>query len=673
MTADPNEANAHNDHGREFAGEGRYDEAIEQFRLADELWLKDQSKDRKLALCNWADALREQKLYEQAAEKCREAIHVDPEYPEAYNGYGHVLAAQERVDDAIKQYRQADELWRKNQSKDRKLALYYWGDALHLQGDYKQAAEKYGEAIKVDSEYADAYVQLGGVRAEQERFDDAIEQYRKADELGQKKQSKERKKALGDWAKALSAQKLYEQAADKCREAIGVDPDDPLPHIWFGELLADQKLFDRAIEQYRKADELGRKKESKDRKSALRAWADALDAQKLYEQAIEKYRETVGVDPDDAEPYKDFGRWLRDHQERFDDAIDQFRQADERWRKKESKDRKTALWGWAYALQLQKHYEQAADKYREAIPVDPDDPWTYHFLGELFTDQKLFDRAIEQYRKADELGQKKQSKDRKSALWAWADALRQQKNYEKAVEKYRDAIRVDENDPWTYYRLGDEFANQELFDKAIEQYCQAYELWQKKESTARIYALWGWGWALLQQEKFDEVIDKFRRAVEIVPRNFGAVYFYGYSLAELASYRDAIAQFEEASLLDQDHPFPHQSKARALFELGRYEEGWKEWWAARQCYERALSGELRGAKHLDNAFAFAGVLGETFECYEDSDKFYKWVLKRRDDNAYAWTGCAILYQLWANSDKATPEIQARSSYLVRPGERIAET
>jgi hypothetical protein len=39
----------------------------------------------------------------------------------------------------------------------------------------------------------------------------------------------------------------------------------------------------------------------------------------------------------------------------------------------------------------------------------------------------------------------------------------------------------------------DEFANQELFDKAIEQYCQADELWQKKESPARINALWGWG------------------------------------------------------------------------------------------------------------------------------------------------------------------------------------
>jgi tetratricopeptide (TPR) repeat protein len=64
-------------------------------------------------------------------------------------------------------------------------------------------------------------------------------------------------------------------------------------------------------------------------------------------------------------------------------------------------------------------------------------------------------------------------------------------------------------------------------------------------------------------------------------RNFGAVYRYGLSLAELGSYRGAIEQFDKASLLDQDHPFPHHSKALFLFELGRYEECWKEW-AARQ-------------------------------------------------------------------------------------------
>jgi tetratricopeptide (TPR) repeat protein len=73
--------------------------------------------------------------------------------------------------------------------------------------------------------------------------------------------------------------------------------------------------------------------------------------------------------------------------------------------------------------------------------------------------------------------------------------------------------------------------------------------------------LWAWADALRQQEKFDEAIDKFRLAVQIVPRDFRAVYYYGQSLAELGSYGDAIAQFDNASLLNSSSAWPYCSIA----------------------------------------------------------------------------------------------------------------
>ena len=127
VTADPNEASAHNNRGRVLADQERFDDAIEQYRQADALWQKKESKDRKRALChwaekralcNWADALREQEHYEQAAEKCRQAIGLDSEFPDAYNSLGLARAAQERFDDAIEQYRQADALWQEKESKN---------------------------------------------------------------------------------------------------------------------------------------------------------------------------------------------------------------------------------------------------------------------------------------------------------------------------------------------------------------------------------------------------------------------------------------------------------------------------------------------------------------------------------------------------------------------------
>jgi tetratricopeptide (TPR) repeat protein len=191
-------------------------------------------------------------------------------------------------------------------------------------------------------------------------------------------------------------------------------------------------------------------------------------------------------------------------------------------------------------------------------------------------------------------------------------------------------------------------------------------LWQEKESNARKRALWAWGWVLGQQEKFEDAKTKFDCAQKMVKGDAKAVYLYGYSLTDLGQYQDAIVQFDKASALDQDDPLPRHSKAGLLFQLGRYEEGWKEWWAARQCYERLLDGELRGAAHSRNAIILAGVLGEIFEAYEDSDKLYKQVLERQDGNANASVGRATLNQQWANSDAKKPaEIHARLSYLVR--------
>src|SRR5262245_28532104 len=136
---------------------------------------------------------------------------VDPKDASALNGLGLALAAQERFDDAIEQYRKADALWEKDQSDSRKFALNNWGTALRSKKLYEGSAEKYREANTVDPNVAAAFNGLGLALAAQERFDDAIEQYRKADALAQ---SDDRKLALNNWGDALRSKKLYEGSAE---------------------------------------------------------------------------------------------------------------------------------------------------------------------------------------------------------------------------------------------------------------------------------------------------------------------------------------------------------------------------------------------------------------------------------------------------------------------------
>jgi tetratricopeptide (TPR) repeat protein len=123
---------------------------------------RGQSSDhRKFALTNWSDALLVKKLYGQTAEKCREAIAVDPDYPNAYNLLGLALAAQELFEEAIAQYSKADTLWQKAGSTDRKFALCNWGRVLGGQERFEDAVAKYALAIKVAPEDASAFFNYG--------------------------------------------------------------------------------------------------------------------------------------------------------------------------------------------------------------------------------------------------------------------------------------------------------------------------------------------------------------------------------------------------------------------------------------------------------------------------------------------------------------------------------
>jgi tetratricopeptide (TPR) repeat protein len=663
IAADPNFAHAYNGLGLALAGQERFDDAIEQYRKAAALWETNGSPDRKLALHNWANALRSKKLYEESAKKYGEAIAADPDFASAYNNLGLALAGQELFDDAIDQYRKAAALWETTGFPDRKLALHNWANALRSKKLYEESAKKYGEAIAADPNFASAYNNLGLALADQERFDDAIEQYRKAAELWETTGFPDRKIALHNWANALRSKKLYEESAKKYGEAIAADPNFALVYNDLGLALADQERFDDAIDQYRKAAALWETTGSPDRKIALHNWANALRSKKLYEESAKKYGEAIAADLNFASAYNNLGLALAG-QGRFDDAIEQYRKAAALWETTGSPHHKLALHNWANALRSKKLYEESAKKYGEAIAADPNFALAYNGLGLALADQERFDDAIEQFRKATALCETTGSADRKDALHGWADALRSKKLYEESAKKYDEAIAADPNFALAYNGLGLALAGQERFEDAIEQYSKAAALWETAKSDDRKFALWNWGRALLEQERFDDAIAKYAQATTVARNDAMAFFYYGNSLTACWRYRDGIAQFEHAALLDRKLPYPHHNKAHALFQLGLYEEGWKEWWIARDHYENVVPKELRNEEDLENALYFADLLREIFSDYAKSEEYYQRVIRRRGDNAGAWTGLAILYQQWANSEDALSEIRARLTYAI---------
>jgi tetratricopeptide (TPR) repeat protein len=392
------DADAYNRRGSELAAQGLYDEAIEQYRKADELWEKAGSTDRKSALSNWGNALLIGGHYEQAAAKYRMAIALAPDDASLHDLLGLALAGQNRPDDAIEQYDKAIELWEKDASPNRGYALRGLGDVLLAKKLYVQATEKYRAAIAANPNDAGFHNQLGIVLEAQELFDDAVAQYGKAFELWEKDGSPERGDALRNLGGVLLAKKLYVQAAEKYRAAIAVNPNDAGFHNQLGVLLEAQELFDEAIAQYSKALELW-EKESPDRKIVLRNLGDALRGKKLYDQAVEQYRMAIDADPTDPGSYAQLGLTLAT-QELFDEAIEQYRKADALWEKEGSPDRRAALIGWGDILRNQERFEDAVAKFAMAADVTPKDSMALFLYGASLGACARYRDAIEQFNKA---------------------------------------------------------------------------------------------------------------------------------------------------------------------------------------------------------------------------------------------------------------------------------
>ena len=392
-------------------------------------------------------------LYEEAAKKYGEAIAVDPNYAPAYNGLGVALAGQERFDDAIEQYRKAAALWESTGSPDRKFALRYWGEALRLKKLYEESAKKCGEAIAVDPNFADAYNDLGLALADQERFDEAIEQYRKA---------------AAQWGSISRPEVCAAQLGRRpaFEEALrGVGKEVRRSHRRRSEIM--RALITVLASRWRTRNASTR------RSSNI---ARPLRCGRRPGLPTGSLRCTTGPTPwtrrsstrsrqgSTAKP-SSLMRILRTlinglglalaGQERFDEAIEQYRQAAALWETTGSPDRKFALRNWARALGSKKLYEEAGKEVRRShrrrskFCARLQRSWLSRWRA-----RSASTNAIEQFRQADGLWENAKSDDRKFALWNLGMAFLQQDRFDDAIANFAQATTVAPDDAKAFFYYG---------------------------------------------------------------------------------------------------------------------------------------------------------------------------------------------------------------------------
>jgi len=126
-------------------------------------------------------------------------------------------------------------------------------------------------------------------------------------------------------------------------------------------------------------------------------------------------------------------------------------------------------------------YEKAIEYYKKAVVFDPEFAFAYDNIGISYRKLNKFDEAIEAYEKSLKI-------DPKGAtpLQNIAVAYLYKKDYKKAVKAYEKLAELDDQNPEVYYGIGNIYT-QYLFEyeKALENLCQAYNLYVAQKSPYR--------------------------------------------------------------------------------------------------------------------------------------------------------------------------------------------
>lgn len=170
-------------------------------------------------------------------------------------------AAKRKSDEAVAMYKKAICI------NPRSAAAYNgWGNTLRYEQNYGEADAMYQKAIKIDPKFVQAHNNRGLLFYRQDNYPQAIEQFQEANAIDSRHTN----------------------------------------HRWWGKVRFDEKKYDEAISQYKKAVEL-----EPTAFNGYNGWGDALVAENKYDEAIEQYQKALEVNPKSAEAYAGWGRALQ--------------------------------------------------------------------------------------------------------------------------------------------------------------------------------------------------------------------------------------------------------------------------------------------------------------------------------------------------------------------------
>ena len=149
------------------------------------------------------------------------------------------------------------------------------------------------------------------------------------------------------------------------------------------------------------------------------------------------------------------------------------------------------------------------------------------------------------------------------ANFCLGDAYAAQGNYDRAIQSYREALRIEPQHPYTHNNLGIALQQQGHIDEATVHYRQAL---QSDITRAKAYTNLGFVAAI--RGHFGEAIENFHGALQTDPEYLKPLIAMGDVLATTGKFQDALAYYTRALSIGGDLPDVHYNMGVILAHQG---------------------------------------------------------------------------------------------------------
>jgi tetratricopeptide (TPR) repeat protein len=405
---------------------------------------------------------------------------------------------------------------------------YEEGMSLFNSGNYQTAAQRFRTAVEENPANVEAMKRLGDCyfniysEAHPDYGKIAIEAYSKALEIDPK-----------DGVTRLHLAQIYswtndtDDAIKQLQTLLANEPENTLAMVELAEIYSwKPDTYKQALEQC----EAVVKKEPKNKRAHMIAgrvysWLGE------HPQSLQHYSAALDVDPNDNKLRLEYANELS-MAGKYNEAIEQFNYLTSRH---ETADQ--SLVGLAQAYYNSRRYADAMAVVEIVLKREPKNGYAWRLKGLILHDQRRYVEAADAFKKALEIN----PDDIEAKLLLAETYAVTEATYPEAVAAYRDVLRSQPDNAKVLTDLARIYGESNNFPLAIEQYrlilAKDPDNFETRTALVR---------TLIKAKSYEEAVREARALMQKSPDKIEAKVLFGETLLEAGRFEDALAVYEDA-------------------------------------------------------------------------------------------------------------------------------